>query len=88
MAFSIFTTNKSNGGMNLPDIKNYYYASILDQMKYWLISPKDKLWLNIEKESTKSYNSHALAIANFIVPKVITHNLLSIKATSMETHPF
>lgn len=33
VAFSIPTTTKSSGGMNLLDIKNYYYASLLDQMK-------------------------------------------------------
>lgn len=49
VAFSILTANKDLGGMGLPDIRNYHYASLLDQMKFWFTSPNDKLWLNIEK---------------------------------------
>lgn len=50
-------------------------------MKYWFYPKKDKLWLNIEQESTKNSDLYALVIATAILPKVITPNLLTIKTT-------
>lgn len=35
VAFSILTTTKNKCGMGPPDIRQYYYASLLDQMKFW-----------------------------------------------------
>ena len=81
VAFSILTSITAHGGMNLPDIRNYYYAAILDQMKYWFSPQKDKLWLNIEQDSTKASDLYTLALANIVLPKVVNPNLLSIKAT-------
>lgn len=67
--------------MNLPDIKNYYYATLLDQMRYWFNNTEDKLWLNIEKQVTKRHNLYALAIAYAILPKINIPKLLSIRTT-------
>lgn len=81
VAFSILTSSKNKGGMNLPDMHKYYYATLLDQMKYWFFPNDDKLWLSIEREITKGNDLFALSVAYMIFPKVIVPKLLSIKAT-------
>lgn len=82
VAFSILTTTKDLGGMGLPDIRNYHYASLLDQIKLWFTSPNDKLWLNIEKETPIGHDLFTLSMAKHVIPKkVIVPNLLFIKST-------
>lgn len=39
VAFDILTTIKELGRMGLPNIKNYY-ASLLDQIKFWFATPQ------------------------------------------------
>lgn len=67
--------------MNLPDVRLYYYASLLDQMKYWFVHSNDKLWLNTEREISRGNNTFSLATAYYLTPKVIIPNYLTRKAT-------
>ena len=67
--------------MGLPDIRNYYFASILDQMKHWFNPTNDKLWVNIERLATHNFDLPSLAIASAIIPKITIPNLISIKTT-------
>lgn len=67
VAYDILTTNKELDRMGLPNIKNYYYASLLDQIKFWYATPNDKLWVRIEKEFTKGHDLYALSVAKHII---------------------
>lgn len=73
VAFSILTSNKIVGGMGLAEVKNYYNASLLDQMKHWFSSSEDKLWTNIEKEATLGHDLHALSMASYLLKKKSTY---------------
>lgn len=77
VTFSVLTTTKSAGGMGLPAIKDYYYASLLDQMKFWLSPSEDKLLLNIEKEVTVGHDPKA----SYVLLKISTSKLLCIRCT-------
>lgn len=75
------TSVRSKGGMNLPDVRLYYYASLLDQIKHWFVYSNDKLWLNIEHEIVKGNNLFTLDIAYYLIPKVNIPNYLTLKST-------
>lgn len=43
VVYSIRTSAKCKGGIGLLDIQNYYYATLLDQMRFWFTTPEDNL---------------------------------------------
>lgn len=81
VTFSVLTTTKSAGSMEIPAIKDYYYVSLLDQMKFWFSPSEDKLLLNIEKEVTVGHDLSALSIASYVLLKISTSKLLCIRCT-------
>lgn len=81
MTFSILTFTKLVGGMGLPEMRTYYYVSLMDQIKYWLPSSEDKLWANVEREVTLGHDIYALSLASNLLKKIAIPNLLSVKAT-------
>lgn len=68
IALSSLQLMRNNGGIGLPDLLGYYNASLLDQIKYWIKSAEEKLWVNMEQTFMKHQDLLAILIASLMSP--------------------
>lgn len=50
--------------MGVPDLKDYYMASLLDQMRFWLQDSNTRPWCKLEQESISLGSLRSLLLAN------------------------
>lgn len=50
-AHDILPRHRRARGIGLPDIQDYYTATLLDQLRFWFIQPNLKPWCTLEQEA-------------------------------------
>lgn len=72
-AHHILTRHQKRGGVSLPHIQTYYYASILDQLYYWWHPTPNKTW-SIMESAYQSNKLHDILLLTFagLSPNTIT----------------
>lgn len=66
--------------MGVPDLHNYYTATLLDQLRFWFIQPNLKPWCALKQAAVPLGNLQSLLLANAISPNIktdICHPILS-----------
>lgn len=59
------------GGIGLPNLLDYYKASLLDQPKFWISPSEDRLWVSIEQTLINQQDFMALLAASLLSPTII-----------------
>lgn len=67
--------------MNFPNLKNYYYAARLDQIKAWFDPHSDKLWAQTEKSVVGNRHMPTLLLSSLTHLKLICKAFPSVDAT-------
>lgn len=92
--------HRSTGGMGYIDIKDYYYATILSQIKEWMNTSPTTLWSDIENHmmpgtnlanwlfSTSTHNTHLFHYSPTVQASVkVWHALHITKLARLTTKP-
>lgn len=66
----ILRKHKKAGGMGVPDIHDYYIATLLDQLRFWFIQPNLKPWSSLQQNTVQLGNLQSLLMANTLSPKI------------------
>uniref|UniRef100_A0A671TRN5 Reverse transcriptase domain-containing protein n=1 Tax=Sparus aurata TaxID=8175 RepID=A0A671TRN5_SPAAU len=56
--FKILTQHKDEGGLGIPNIQNYYYATQIATIMKWMKGDTEIKWINLENELIFHYSTH------------------------------
>lgn len=57
------TKYKLTGGLSLPDLRDYFVATLLDQVKFWFSNLEQKHWSDIEQSFVPLGCLHSLVVS-------------------------
>lgn len=69
-AHDILRRHRRVGGMGVPDIQDYYTATLLDQLRFWFTQPNTKPWCSLEQEAIPLGSLQSLLHAIAISPNI------------------
>lgn len=62
--FTQLTSGKAQGGLNLPNLKLYYWAAQMRGMLEWLTQNRETTWLTMEQSSCPRFSLQAIAFCS------------------------
>lgn len=81
ISFPILLKHKTRGGVNFPNLKNYYLVARLDQTKAWFDPLTDKLWVQIEKNVAGNRHLPSMLLSSLTNMSLSYNTLPSIEST-------
>lgn len=78
---ALLIKHRSVGGMGLINIKDYYWASMLTQLKHWISPSPDILWSSLEQDLSPTRDLRNLLLLDIWKPYSLRLLPLSIQAS-------
>lgn len=77
----ILMSNKDGGGLNLPNLRYYYWAAHLSAITAWLDVDKEEEWVSIEQNSLPGVSLKVLPFMGWQAQKGVKKNIWIIQHT-------
>lgn len=84
---TLLLKHKNAGGMGMTDLRDYWVATRLSQLRSWFNPSPDKLWIDIEQNASPTPSLNTLLLVDVWKPWPLKNLPLSIQASLLPSTP-